>query len=153
VSGKPAAIFGLHHSHYCDQKDNCRRTALHIFITAETTLLIHTISNPSNPLVQADLRLLEPFLNLLGIVARSGVNDEVEEMYQSSMILFEQARMAVEHSGAGAKTHRHMGKGGPGGRESVEDFLERMEHIRSGDSTGISSELGMFGSSLEIEDE
>ncbi|RFU29259.1 hypothetical protein B7463_g7069, partial [Scytalidium lignicola] len=116
----------------------CVWTALHIFITAATTLLIHTISDPSNPLVQADLKLLEPFLNLLGVVARSGVNDKVEEMYQSSMILFEQARMAIEHSDLGAKTHRHMGKGDPGARESVEDFLERMEHIRSGDSTGIS---------------
>jgi hypothetical protein len=88
--------------------------------------------------VQADLKLLQPFLNLLGVVARSGVNDEVEEMYQSIMILFEQARMAVEHSNPGTKTHRHIGMGDPAARESVEDFLERMEHIRSGDGTGIS---------------
>jgi hypothetical protein len=86
-----------------------------------------------------DLQLLEPFLNLLGVVARSGVNDKVEEIYQSSMVLFEQAKMAAEHSGPRAKTHRHIGRGDPGARESVEDFLARMEHIRSGDSTGISS--------------
>ena len=101
-------------------------------------MLIHAISNPSNPLVQADLKLLEPFLNLLGVLARSGVNEKVEEMYQSSMILFEQARIAVEHSGQGGKTHQHIGRGDPGARESVEDFLERMELIRSGDSTEIS---------------
>ncbi|KUJ09896.1 uncharacterized protein LY89DRAFT_596886, partial [Mollisia scopiformis] len=116
----------------------CVWTALHIFITAATTLLVHTISNPSDPWVQADVELLEPFLNLLGIIARSGVNDKVQEMYQSSMVLFQQARIAVEHSGPGANTHRHLGRGDPGARESVEDFLERMEHIKSGDSTGIS---------------
>ncbi len=88
--------------------------------------------------MQEDLQLLEPFLKLLGVLARSGVNDKVEEMYQSSMVLFEQARMAVEHSGPAARTHRHVGRGDPGARESVEDFLERMEHIKSGDSTGIS---------------
>jgi hypothetical protein len=101
-------------------------------------LLIHTISNPSNPLEQADLKLLQPFLNLLGVIARSGVNDKVEEMYQSSMILFEQARMAVEHSGSAAKRLRDMGGRDPEARESVEDFLLRMEHIKSGDSTGTS---------------
>jgi hypothetical protein len=88
--------------------------------------------------VQADLKLLEPFLNLLGVLARSGVNDKVEEMYQSSMILFEQARITVEHSSPGGKTHQHMGRGDPGARESIEDFLERMELIRSGHSTEIS---------------
>ena len=66
------------------------------------------------------------------------MNDKVEEMYQSSMILFQQARMAVEKSRPGSKMHRHMGRGDPGARESVEGFLERMEHIRSGDGTGIS---------------
>lgn len=33
------------------------------------------------------------------------------------------------------KTYRHTGEGDPGERESIEDFLERMDHIRSGDST------------------
>ena len=88
--------------------------------------------------MQADLKLLEPFLNLLGVVARTAVNDKIEEMYQSSIDLFEQARMAVEHCDLGAKTHRHMESGDPGPRESVEDFLARMEHISSGDSTGVS---------------
>ena len=88
--------------------------------------------------MQADLRLLESFLDFLGVIARSGVNEKVEEMYQSGMILFEQARIAVEHSSPGAMTHQHIGREDPRARETVEDFLERMEHIRSGDSTGIS---------------
>lgn len=39
-------------------------------------------------------------------------------MYQSSMIFFEQARIAVEHSGPGAKTRQHMGRGDPGARKA-----------------------------------
>jgi hypothetical protein len=100
-------------------------------------LLIHVISNPTNPLVRADLKLLEPFLNLLRLLARSGVDGKVEEKYQSSMSLFEQARTAIEHSGLGTKTHQHMGTEDPGTRESLKDFLQRMEKIRSGDSAEI----------------
>lgn len=115
---------------------NSPRTSLHIFVTAATTLLVHTISNPSNSLVQGDLKLLEPFLNLLGFFARSSVNEKVGEMYQSSMNLFEQARIAIGHSDSDSKVHPPMGAGEPGGKESVEDFLERIEQIISGDGTG-----------------
>lgn len=83
-----------------------------------------------------DLELLEPFLNLLGIISRSGVNEKIEEMYRSSMILFEQAKTA-EQSSLMARTQRQLGKGDPGAKESVEEFLARMEHIRSGDNTEV----------------
>jgi hypothetical protein len=101
-------------------------------------LLIHAISNPTNPLVRADLKLLEPLLNLLRLLARSGVDGKVVEKYQSSMSLFEQARRAVEHSGLGTETYQHIGTEDPTKKESLEDFLQRMEKIRSGDSAEIS---------------
>lgn len=81
-----------------------------------------------------DLRLLEPFLNVMEYLARSSKNEKVERMYQSEIFLFEQAKGALEHSGPRVND-RHMGSEGGGARESLQDFLERMEHISSGDDT------------------
>jgi hypothetical protein len=111
---------------------NKNRSVLHIFITAATTLLTHIISNPSNPLAQADLKLLEPLLTLLGILARGSKNEKVTEMYQSSMGLFEKATVAVQDCNA-----EDIWDQGNTGRESnqketVEEFLRRMEMIKSG---------------------
>lgn len=74
---------------------------------------------------------------LLGVAAKTAEKDyKIEEMHQSSMILFEQARMAVEQSGQEVRAPRDM----ESKKENVEDFLERMERIRSGDNTGTSLE-------------
>jgi len=61
-----------------------------------------------------------------------------EEKTLHLIAIFEKFRMAVEHPGPEAKMHRHMKMGDPGAKESVEDFLKRMEHIISGDITGMS---------------
>jgi hypothetical protein len=95
-------------------------------------LLTHIISNPSNPLAQADLKLLEPLLTLLGILARGSKNEKVTEMYQSSIGLFEKATVAVQDCNA-----EDIWDQGNTGRESnqketVEEFLRRMEMIKSG---------------------
>lgn len=68
---------------------------------------------------------------MMGLLVNGGVNDNVEEMYQSSMLLFEQAKaVAVEHSDQREEVNQHSGD--HGARESVESFLERMERIISG---------------------
>ena len=131
MSGKPAPSLAPRSRVL---ENNCSRTALHIFITAATTLLVNSISNPSNPLVFADLKLLEPFLKLLELISRSVTDNKVKDSYQSSIMLFEQAKMAVEYPGEAA-TYPPMKGGDPGARESVEDFLGRMERLISGDDT------------------
>jgi hypothetical protein len=95
-------------------------------------LLTHIISNPSNPLAQADLKLLEPLLTLLGILARGSKNEKVAEMYQSTMGLFEKATMGVQDCNAEdiwdhGNTARESNR-----KETVEEFLRRMEMIKSG---------------------
>lgn len=119
---------------------NKRRAVLHIFVMATTTLLTHTISNPLHPLAFSDLELIEPLLTLLGILANSAQNDKVREMYQSCLELFQRAMMAVESfTLAGTTVGQHRTSGQPAGRESVEDFLRRMENISSGQDMGLSS--------------
>ncbi|KAF4626129.1 hypothetical protein G7Y89_g12031 [Cudoniella acicularis] len=111
----------------------CVWAVLHIFVSATTALLTHIISNPSNPIAPSDLKLVEPMLTLLCILANSSKNDEVVEMNRSCAVLFERARMAVEsHGQAGMSWDQSMTSGQSRQRESVEDFLKRMEKIRSG---------------------
>jgi hypothetical protein len=123
-----------------EQNGNNSRAVLHIFVTATTTLLTHTISNPSNPLALADLKLIEPLLTLLGILAKSSKSDKVGEMYRSCVELFGRARMAVESFNlAGISWDQRRTSGQSEGRESVEDFLRRMENISSGYDMDLSS--------------
>jgi hypothetical protein len=116
-----------------EANNNNNRSVLHIFITAATTLLTHTISNSSEPLAQADLKLLEPLLNILGMLARSGGNNKVGEMYQSCMDLYGKARSAVEkyNTGGGSWDPENVGCT-PGQKESIDEFLQRMENIKCG---------------------
>jgi hypothetical protein len=96
-------------------------------------LLTYTLSNPSNPLALADLKLIEPLLSLLRMLAKSDMSDEISPIYRSCAELFERAKMAVwEFNPVGMSWDRRGTSAGSGGRESVEDFLRRMESISSG---------------------
>lgn len=115
------------------QNINNSRAVLHIFVSATKTLLTHTLSNPSNPLAHADLKLIEPLLSLLRMLARSDMSDEIGPMYRSCAELFERTKMAVwEFNPVGMSWDRQGTSAGSVGRESVEDFLRRMESISSG---------------------
>jgi hypothetical protein len=83
--------------------------------------------------------LLEPFLTLLALLARNGENDKIGEIYQSSIKLFGRARMAVNNFNVGGSAwDRGRASGKANGKESVEDFLQRMHNIRSGYDVDVS---------------
>jgi hypothetical protein len=117
------------------QRDvNISRAALHIFVSATKTLLTHTITYPSNPLALADLKLIEPLLSLLCVLANGGMSDTIVETYRSCAELFENARMAVESSNSADMSWKSLDTGGePKERESVEEFLKRMDDILTSD--------------------
>ncbi len=77
---------------------------------------------------------------MLFTLAKSGKSDKAGEMYRSCMELFEKARMAVENYNLAAVSWDRRGPSGQsGGRESLEEFLRRIEHISSGYDVDISS--------------
>ncbi|TVY85216.1 Fusaridione A cluster transcription factor fsdR [Lachnellula suecica] len=113
----------------------CIWAVLHIFVSATTILLTHTLTNPTNPLAQSDLKLIEPLLGLLGMLSKSGKNDKynVGEMYRTCVELFERTRVAVESYSLVGMSWDGCGViEQPPEKESVEDFLRRMETISSG---------------------
>ncbi|KAL2075174.1 hypothetical protein VTL71DRAFT_116 [Oculimacula yallundae] len=124
----------------------CIWVVLHIFVSATTTLLTYILSNPLHPLAQSDLQLIEPLLSLLGLLSMQGKNIEVEGMYESSRTMWERARRTVwEARGSGLPAD-------PGpmnltpvpmlsqgkvveDKESLEDFIKRIENIAGGSET------------------
>ena len=66
------------------------------------------ISDPTNPLAAADLRLIEPLLDLLGMLAQNALSQKLKEsericgMYHSCVMLFEEASLAVQMVAAAA---------------------------------------------------
>lgn len=112
------------------------RSVLHTFITAARTLLANTISNPAVASARDDLTLLEPLLTLLRILASDGLNDKLEGMYESFMGLYENAKIAVDlYAPERGRLEHYAEAEQAGNRESVEDFLRRMENISSGYET------------------
>jgi hypothetical protein len=112
---------------------NSIRSALHIFVSATTTLLQYNLSSPSNPLAPKDLNLVEPLLTLLSALAQGGRSDEIAEMHRSCNVLFEKVEAAI----AGFHhTNLDCGSSIPGmkygDKEGIEDFLGRIEGISSG---------------------
>jgi hypothetical protein len=117
---------------------NAVRAVLPIYVTASTTLLTYTLSKPSNKFATIDLQLSQSLLRLLVILARisEGQREEVAEIYRSSVELFEKAKMAIESSNM-ALCQSSQGQGQfqrapEGQKESVEDFLRRMESLSAG---------------------
>jgi hypothetical protein len=116
-----------------------RRATLCIFVSAATTLLTNILSRgPTNSLAASDLTLIEPLLNLLGTLAASSQNEEVLAMHRSCAELFERARIVAgsfQNIDAIGSASFQGGAGGSGygaPRESVEDFLRRIESISGG---------------------
>lgn len=106
---------------------------LRVFVTATTTLLTYILSDPSNISAPADLRLVSPLIKLLAILAQSDNREEIIEMYQSCLELFQKARMAIESSNMAVTIfNKGTTKEQSGQRENVEDFLRRMESLSSG---------------------
>jgi hypothetical protein len=83
-----------------------------------------------------DLKLIEPLLTLLGVLAKSSQGRKSERlsgMHRSCMELFERANMAVESTNLANMDWDQCIMSGPSKeRESMEDFLRRMENISSG---------------------
>lgn len=84
----------------------------------------------------SDLKLIEPLLTLLGVLAKSskgGKSERISGMHRSCVELFERANMAVESTNLTNMDWDQCILSGPSqGRESIEDFLCRMENISSG---------------------
>ena len=84
----------------------------------------------------SDLKLIEPLLTLLGVLAKSSKgrkSERISKMHRSCMELFERANMAVESTNLANMDWDQCIMSGPSrGQESMEDFLWRMENISSG---------------------
>ena len=121
-----------------EPNSNQARAVLYIFVTAATTLLKSIIHDPSNSMALSDLQLIEPLLTLLVVLAKSDKGRQSERiggMHRSCMELFERANMAVESTNlANMDWDLDMTDSPSQGRESVEDFLRRMEALSSGDN-------------------
>jgi hypothetical protein len=116
------------------------RVVLHVFVSATTTLLNYLIANPRDPLAHSDLKLIEPLLELLGELSKT--NDENSNtagpMYRSCTELFERARATVESAEveeifAHSKSLGSINGGGRREKESVEEFIKRIESYVAGE--------------------
>lgn len=113
----------------------CVRGVLHIFLSATTILLTHTLSHPSHPFALADLKLVDPLLALVSDFSQSDESNEFLDIHRSYKNLYDRATLGVNQFHISS----HAGWQGPvasgqqaQGRESVEDFLKRIERISSG---------------------
>ncbi|KAL3417084.1 fungal specific transcription factor domain-containing protein [Phlyctema vagabunda] len=118
----------------------CLWAVFPIYVTASTTLLNYALSQPSNKSAIMDLQLSKPLLQLLVTLARisEGQREEVADMYRSTVELFQKAKMAIEGSKLrpcrmSQSQSQSQPQGAPEGKkESVEDFLMRMESLSAG---------------------
>ena len=103
------------------------RSVLHIFVTAQVTLLSHTMSNPSGLLGQAVLKIVEPLIEFMGILAASGDSYKVSKIHRSCMEMFNKARMAVSISSQSSISSSLSNRYGQSrGKESMHDFLQKV---------------------------
>ena len=84
----------------------------------------------------SDLKLIEPLLTLLGVLAKTSEgrkSERISGMHRSCMELFERANVAVESINLANMDWDQSIMGEPSReREPLEDFLRRMENISSG---------------------
>jgi hypothetical protein len=115
---------------------NAVRAVFPIYVTASTTLLTYTLSRPSNKSATIDLQLSRPLLRLLVTLVRisEGQREEVAGIYRSSVELFQKAKMAIESSNMALRqsSQSQFQRASEGQKESVEDFLRRMESLSAG---------------------
>lgn len=80
---------------------------------------------------------MQPLIKLLGVLTNSGLSEKVGGMYQYCVELFEEAKVAVDRCRVmDLSVKRNGGREDGGGRESVEDFIRRIESIISDDGIG-----------------
>lgn len=117
------------------------RVVLHIFVSATTTLLASIIADPTSAFATSDLTLIQPILRLLGALAKQRKSKEIIAMYSRCSELWKEATRALWLSGQemdvwdgdvdkllGQNNVQHQGK-----KESLEDFIKRIERISQGD--------------------
>lgn len=123
-------------SNSLEPNSNQIRAVLYIFVTAATTLLKTIVHDPANPIALSDLQLIEPFLTLLDVLAKSEKGRQSERiggMHRSCMELFERANLAVESANlANINWDEYIMNSPSEGQESVEDFRRRVEAVSSG---------------------
>jgi hypothetical protein len=140
----------------------CVWVVLYIFVSATNTLLALIRSDPLHGLAQADLQLIEPLLSLLGLLSMQGKSAEVEATYESCRTAWERARRMVweargrELSDHGLERSLISGSGVVRGgmrepamigakvvqeRESLEDFIRRIESIAGGSENAFEFEF------------
>ena len=74
------------------------------------------------------------------MLAQSGESNNIGQTYISCLGLFERAKIAVDDFGLASMGWDQSQKGvQSGGKESVEDFLKRMESISAGDDVGLAA--------------
>ena len=100
------------------------RLLIHYFFAAVTTILHNILCNPTHIFAPSDLQLVEPFLSLLELLAKEGKSEEVQRMFEFCQDLNGKAKDAV------TKVNMRMlcsGRKSRGEKESVEDFIRRVE--------------------------
>jgi hypothetical protein len=90
-------------------------------------------------------------LDLLAVLAKSGESNNIGETYTSCLGLFERARLAVDSFGLAVLSWDRPQAGVQSGeRESLEDFLKRMESISSGYDEDLASMSQNFPQEFEF---
>jgi hypothetical protein len=88
---------------------------------------------------------------LLAVLAKSEESNNIGETYTSCLGLFERARTAVDNFGLAALSWDRPQTGVQSGeRESLEDFLRRMESISSGYDEDLASMSQNFSREFEF---
>ena len=89
-------------------------------------------------MAMSDLALIEPLLTLLGVLSKSSKgqrSERIRGMHQSCQELFDRANMAVQNANIASVgwEQQYITDGtAPQERESIEDFLQRMDNMGSG---------------------
>lgn len=120
---------------------------LHIFVSATHILLENIIADPTHRRVRTDLKLIEPLLKLLGALANEGHHEDVNEMHQNCEQLYERTKKLVQTSSRVIAGSTTSSNGTGNERESVEDFLRRIESF----TAGYDDEYAPFPQNLQIE--
>jgi hypothetical protein len=88
---------------------------------------------------------------LLAVLAKSGESNNIGETYTSCLELFERARFSVDTLGLADLSWEPPQMSAPSGeRESVEDFLRRMESISSGYDVDLAAMSQNFSQEFEF---
>ena len=122
-----------------NRKVTITRAVLYIFVKAATTLLRNIVCDPSNPMAQSDLKLIEPLLTLLGVLAKSfkgRKSGRISEMHRSCMELFKRANLAVESTNLANMDlmdwDQYITSEASQNQESVNEIFRSMDNIDSG---------------------